>query len=110
MFTSPSAHPSDVAAIVSSVGGVIATTLTAPMVAGIIVLLYADLRMRREGMDITLQAASANGQGTTTGGTPGSATPGSPTPGSPGPADASPGSAGPGTADSSGPDPRIGPW
>jgi hypothetical protein len=48
-------------------------------VAGIIVLLYADLRMRREGMDITLQAAAA-GQ-VPPAGQPG---PGTPPPGAPG--------------------------
>jgi hypothetical protein len=43
----------------TAVGHIIGSTLTAPLLAGVIVLLYADLRMRREGMDITLQAAAA---------------------------------------------------
>jgi Membrane domain of glycerophosphoryl diester phosphodiesterase len=43
----------------TAVGQIIASTLTAPLLAGVIVLLYADLRMRREGLDITLQAAAA---------------------------------------------------
>jgi hypothetical protein len=42
-----------------AVGQIIASTLTAPLLAGVIVLLYADLRMRREGLDIALQAATA---------------------------------------------------
>lgn len=47
--------------ILTAIGQIIASTLTAPLLAGVIVLLYADLRMRREGMDITLQAAAAGG-------------------------------------------------
>ncbi len=58
-FTAPQAHVSVVGVIVSSIGGIVAATVTAPMLAGVVVLLYADLRMRREGMDITLQAAAA---------------------------------------------------
>jgi hypothetical protein len=42
----------------TAVGQIIASTLTAPLLAGVIVLLYVDLRMRREGLDITLQAAA----------------------------------------------------
>lgn len=58
-FTAPQAHVSVAGVIVSAIGGIIAATVTAPMLAGVVVLLYADLRMRREGMDITLQAAAA---------------------------------------------------
>ena len=47
----------------TAVGQIIASTLTAPLLAGVIVLLYADLRMRREGMDITLQAAAVGAPG-----------------------------------------------
>jgi hypothetical protein len=47
----------------TAVGQIVASTLTAPLLAGVIVLLYADLRMRREGMDITLQAAAAGAPG-----------------------------------------------
>lgn len=56
---STTADASIAGTLVSAVGDIIAFTVTAPMVAGVIVLLYADLRMRREGMDITLQAAAA---------------------------------------------------
>jgi len=49
--------------ILTAVGQIIASTLTAPLLAGVIVLLYADLRMRREGMDIMLQAAAAGAPG-----------------------------------------------
>jgi hypothetical protein len=52
-------HVNVVGLVLSAIGQIIATSLTAPLLAGVIVLLYADLRMRREGMDITLQAAAA---------------------------------------------------
>jgi len=44
---------------ISAIGSILSSTLTAPLLAGVIVLLYTDMRMRREGMDITLQAAAA---------------------------------------------------
>jgi Membrane domain of glycerophosphoryl diester phosphodiesterase len=81
-------HVSLLAVIVTSIGGIIASTLTTPLIAGVTVLIYADLRMRREGMDITLQAAAAAGDGGQ-----GSA---AWTPGAPGPAGFSAGSPSPG--------------
>ncbi len=45
--------------LVTSLGGLIARTLIAPFSAAILVLLYIDLRMRREGLDVTLQRAAA---------------------------------------------------
>jgi hypothetical protein len=54
-------HASGLALALSAVGGILASTLTAPLLAGIVVLLYTDLLMRREGMDIKLQAAAASG-------------------------------------------------
>ena len=65
----PDTRVSAVAIIVSAIGGIVAGTLTAPMLAGVIVLLYTDLRMRREGLDIALQAAA--GVTAVAGGTPG---------------------------------------
>jgi hypothetical protein len=55
------AAPSLAATVLSAVGTIISNTVTAPLLAGVIVLLYTDLRMRREGMDITLQAAATEG-------------------------------------------------
>ena len=49
-----------VAAIVGAVGGIIAGTITRPLLAGVIVLLYVDLRIRREGLDMALQTAAAH--------------------------------------------------
>ena len=47
-----------VAVVLTVVGGVIARTLIAPFSAAILALLYIDLRMRREGLDVTLQRAA----------------------------------------------------
>jgi hypothetical protein len=53
-----------VSAVVIVVGGVLARTLVAPFTAAILALLYVDLRMRREGLDVTLQQAAAASSGT----------------------------------------------
>jgi len=52
-------HPTVVNTVASGVGMIVASTVTAPLTAGIVVLLYADLRMRKEGMAERLQAAAA---------------------------------------------------
>jgi hypothetical protein len=77
------------ATIVSSIGGIIASAVTRPVTAGVTVLLYTDLRMRREGLDIALQTAASqpaspvSGPGAGPGGGQGS--PGNPgAPGNPG--------------------------
>jgi hypothetical protein len=44
--------------VLSSIGSVVTVTFTAPVRAGIDALLYVDLRMRKEGMDIALQQAA----------------------------------------------------
>jgi hypothetical protein len=44
--------------LVTSIGAVIAGTLTSPFQAGVTGLLYIDQRMRREGFDIELQRAA----------------------------------------------------
>ena len=51
------AAPSLAALIVGAIGGIIATTCTRPVSAGVSVLLYADMRMRKEGLDLVLQQA-----------------------------------------------------
>jgi hypothetical protein len=83
-FSLSQAHASLAATIISAIGGMIGTTLTAPLAAGAAVLLYADLRIRREGMDITLQAAAAASPGSqgAADGQPGGAGPGGQNPGS----------------------------
>lgn len=42
----------------TTIGGIIASTITEPFVAAVTVLLYTDQRMRREGMDIELARAA----------------------------------------------------
>lgn len=92
-----------IATIVIAIGGIIAQTVTSPMTAGVTVLLYADMRMRREGLDIALQAAAAPpGGGPVThpgrqpgtqrppGGDPSWSDPSGPRPGSLGPGSPSP--------------------
>jgi hypothetical protein len=45
--------------VLSAIGSLIGTTVTAPIRAGVDALLYVDLRMRKEGLDIALQQAAA---------------------------------------------------
>jgi hypothetical protein len=52
------AAPTVSALIIGAIGGIIATTCTRPVSAGVSVLIYADLRMRKEGLDLVLQQAS----------------------------------------------------
>ncbi|HSK25350.1 MAG TPA: hypothetical protein VK894_00380 [Jiangellales bacterium] len=42
----------------TGLAGIVATTITAPFIAGVTVLLYVDRRMRREGLDIALARAA----------------------------------------------------
>ncbi len=44
--------------VIGAVGGLVAATVTRPIVAGVAALLYVDLRMRREGLDMALQTAA----------------------------------------------------
>ena len=47
--------------LISAVGGVVAGAVARPISAGVAVLLYVDLRMRREGLDSVLQTAAGAG-------------------------------------------------
>jgi hypothetical protein len=60
VFLAAAASTSVAALIVSAVGSIVAATVTRPVSAGVSVLLYADLRMRREGLDLTLRDAAQN--------------------------------------------------
>jgi hypothetical protein len=51
------AAPTLPALIIGAIGSIIATTCTRPVSAGVSVLIYADLRMRKEGLDLVLQQA-----------------------------------------------------
>jgi len=46
------------ALIIGAIGSILAATVTRPISAGVNVLLYVDLRMRREGLDLTLRDAA----------------------------------------------------
>jgi hypothetical protein len=48
--------------VIGGVAGLVAATVTRPLLAGVAVLLYVDLRMRREGLDMALQTAAAHEQ------------------------------------------------
>jgi len=55
-------RPSVASLVVGAIGGIIAGAITQPIWAGVTVLLYVDLRMRREGLDLVLQTAASGGQ------------------------------------------------
>jgi Membrane domain of glycerophosphoryl diester phosphodiesterase len=48
------------ALIIGAIGSILAATVTRPISAGVNVLLYVDLRMRREGLDLALRDAAQN--------------------------------------------------
>jgi hypothetical protein len=50
------------AVIIGAVGSVVAGAVTRPISAGVTVLLYLDMRMRKEGLDLALQAAAGGQQ------------------------------------------------
>jgi hypothetical protein len=52
-------NPSVVVLIIGAIGSIVAAAVTRPVLAGARVLLYTDLRMRREGLDIALQTAAS---------------------------------------------------
>ncbi len=47
------------AAVLVAVGGAIGQIITAPFVAGVVVLLYTDRRIRAEAFDLVLQTGAA---------------------------------------------------
>ena len=64
--------------VILVIGAIAAGTVTRPITAGVTVLLYVDMRMRKEGLDLALRTASGSGG-------PGAGQPGSGLPGSGGP-------------------------
>jgi len=48
--------------IVAAIGGIVVGAITRPLLAGVAVLLYLDMRMRSEGLDLVLQNAAQNQQ------------------------------------------------
>jgi Membrane domain of glycerophosphoryl diester phosphodiesterase len=59
LFSGGGAKPAIAFTIISAIGGILAGSVTRPILAGVQTLLYVDLRMRREGLDIALQTASS---------------------------------------------------
>jgi hypothetical protein len=57
----PTAALSAGSLVLSTIGGIIASTITLPFTAAVTVLVYVDRRMRAEGMDIELQRAAGHG-------------------------------------------------
>jgi len=55
-------QPSVASLVIGAVGGIVAGAITQPISADVTVLLYVDLRMRREGLDLALQNATSDGQ------------------------------------------------
>jgi hypothetical protein len=58
-------RPSVASLVIGAVGSIIAGAITQPISAGVTVLLYVDLRMRREGLDLALQTATGDGRAPT---------------------------------------------
>ena len=48
--------------LIAAVGSIVAGTVTRPISAGVVVLLYMDMRMRKEGLDLALQTAAGSEQ------------------------------------------------
>ena len=55
-------EPGLISTVISAIGGIVAGTVTRPISAGVIVLLYMDMRMRKEGLDLALQTAAGSEQ------------------------------------------------
>jgi hypothetical protein len=51
-------HRTVAAVLITAVGSIVAGAVTRPISAGVTVLLYLDLRMRKEGLDLALQGAA----------------------------------------------------
>jgi hypothetical protein len=60
-----SLHPPFVAIVIGTIGTIVSRTVTGALLAGVSVLLYVDLRMRKEGLDMALRTATGpDGSGT----------------------------------------------
>ncbi len=61
-FGTAAASTGVAAVIISAIGSIVGSTVTRPISAGVTVLLYVDLRMRREGLDLVLRNAAQTQQ------------------------------------------------
>lgn len=55
---SPSLHVSAATVVLAAIGSIVAGAITTPLSAGVVCLLYTDLRIRREGFDLALRNAA----------------------------------------------------
>jgi hypothetical protein len=53
-----SLHPPFVAVVIGTIGTIVSRAVTGALLAGVSVLLYVDLRMRKEGLDMALRTAT----------------------------------------------------
>jgi hypothetical protein len=60
-FLASSGPPTLATLTIGAISGIVSATCTAPIGAGVIALLYADARMRKEGLDLALQQAGQAG-------------------------------------------------
>ena len=63
-----SLHPPFVAVVIGTIGTILSRTVTGALLAGVYVLLYVDLRMRKEGLDMALRTATGPDGSSGTGG------------------------------------------
>jgi hypothetical protein len=63
-----SLHPPFAAVVIGTIGTIVSRTVTGALLAGVSVLLYVDLRMRKEGLDMALRTATGPDGGSGTGG------------------------------------------
>ncbi len=55
--TAVAVAPSVLSVVIGAIGSIIASTVTRPISAGVTVLLYTDMRIRKEGLDLALHQA-----------------------------------------------------
>jgi hypothetical protein len=61
-FGNLGSNTSIVGIIIGGIGGIVVGAITRPVLAGVTVLLYVDMRMRKEGIDLALRDAAQNQQ------------------------------------------------
>ncbi len=61
LFGAESAGSVVIATVLTSIGGAVGQIVTAPFTAGVVVLLYTDIRIRAEAFDLVLQTGAAGG-------------------------------------------------
>jgi len=65
LFDAQTGGPFFIATVLAAIGRAIGQILTAPFTAGVVVLLYTDVRIRAEAFDLVLATGAAGGPGAT---------------------------------------------